>query len=189
MTNLDAKRKWVFLFAVMLITASVISAGVFSAKRQQPKKQSTKKQGPKENRVTSMPPVFSKVKKLEVVRAWIEEAGTPAVRAAVEIRNNSDKDVMAVDLVCGEGGITRNGLTDEEHPIVVIKPHDTTIVEMTFGAMTFGAPLVVSAVTYTDGTEEGDEASLKAMHMVRAHDRAKLKAEKEKQARKGAPTP
>lgn len=183
MRNLDAKRKWVFLFAVMLITASVISAGVFSTKRQQPKKEQERP------RVTSMPPVFSKVKNLEVVRAWIEDPETPAVRAAVEIRNNSDKDVMAVDLVCGEGGITRNGLTDEEHPIVVIKPHDTTIVEMTFGAMTFGAPLVVSAVTYADGTEEGDEASLKAMHMVRAHDRAKLKAEKERKAQKGAPTP
>lgn len=183
MTSLNSKRKWVFLFAAMLITASVISAGVFSAKRQQPRKEQERP------RVTSMPPVFSKVKNLEVVRAWIEDAGTPAVRAAVEIRNNSDKNVMAVDLVCGEGAVTENGLTDEEHPIVVIKPHDTTIVEMTFGAMTFGAPLVVSAVTYADGTEEGEEASLKAMHMVRAHDRAKLKAKKEKQAQKGAPTP
>ena len=119
-----------------------------------------------------MPSVFSKVKNLEVVRAWIEGAGTPAVSAAVEIRNNSDKAVMAVDLVCGEGGITRNGLTDEEHPVVVIQPHGTTTVEMGFGEMTFGAPLVISAVTYADGTEEGEEASLKAMHMARAHDRA-----------------
>ena len=139
--------------------------------------------------MTSMPQVFSKVKNLEVVNAWIEDPGTPAVRAVVEIRNNSDKAVMAVDLVCGEGGITRSGLTDEEHPIVVIKPHETTTMEMTFGSMTFGAPLVVSAVTYADGTEEGEEASLKAMHMVRAHDRAEVKARKEREAQKGATKP
>jgi len=168
----------------MLIIASAISAGVLSRKRQQPKKQ-----WPKEPRVTSMPQIFSKVKNLEVVNAWIEDPGTPAVCAVVEIRNNSDKDVMAVDLVCGEGGVTKNGLTDEEHPIVVIKPHDTTTVFMNFGEMTFGAPLVVSAVTYADGTEEGDEASLKAMHMVRAHDRAELKAKKEREAQKGATKP
>jgi hypothetical protein len=178
------RRKWIFLFASMLVSAALISTAGFGAKRQQPKKE-----WPKEPRVNSMPPVFSKVKNMEVVRALIVDAGTPAVRAAVEIRNNSDKAVMAVDLVCGEGGITRNGLTDEEHPIVVIQPHGTTTVEMNFVSMTFGAPLVVGAVTYADGTEEGEEASLKAMHMVRDHDRAQRRAEKERQAQKGAPTP
>jgi hypothetical protein len=178
------RRKWIFLFASILISGVLISSVAFSAKIQQPKKA-----WPKEPRVSSMPPVFSKVKNLEVVRAWIEDAGTPAVRAAVEIRNNSDQAVMAVDLVCGEGGITRNGLTDEEHPIVIIQAHGTTTMEMSFGEMTFGAPLVVSGVTYADGTEQGDAESLKAMHMVRDHDRAKLKAEKERMAQKGMPTP
>lgn len=184
MTDGITKRKWIFLFASILIGAMVVSAGVFSAKTQQPRKQ-----WPTEPRVTSMPQVFSKVKNLEVVRAWIEDPGTPAVRAVVEIRNNSDKAVMAVDLVSGEGGVTKNGLTDDEHPIVVIEPHGTTTIFMTFGSMTFGAPLVVSAVTYADGTEEGEEASLKSMHRVRAHDRAELKAKKERDAQKGATKP
>jgi hypothetical protein len=131
-----------------------------------------------------MPQVFSKVKKLEVVRAWIENPGTDAAGVAVEIRNNSEKDVMAVDLMCGEGGVTKNGLTDEEHPMVVIKPHETTIIRMNFGEMTFGAPLVVSAVTYADGMEEGEQSSLNTMHLIRA-DRAKLKAEKQRKAQKG----
>src|SRR5262245_21609906 len=67
MTNRTSKRKWFLLFASLLIAASVISAVVFSAKRQQ-----QKRPWPKEPRVTSMPPVFSKVKSLEVVRAWVE---------------------------------------------------------------------------------------------------------------------
>jgi hypothetical protein len=182
MTNRIRKRKWFLLVAAMLMCASLISAGVLSAKRQQPTK------GPERPRVTSMPAVFSKIKKLEVVNAWIVDPGTTAVRVAVEIRNNSDKAVMAVDLVCGEGGITKNGLTDEENPVVVISPHGTTTVEMTFGAMTFGAPLVVDAVTYEDGSEEGDESALKSMHQVRAHDRARIKAEKAAATKRG-PTP
>ena len=88
---------------------------------------------------------------------------------------------MAVDVVAGEGAITKNGLTDQEHPIVVIEPYGTTIVEMAFSAMTPGAPLVVSAVTYADGSEEGNPASLDIMHRIRAHDRAKILAEREKQ--------
>lgn len=178
------KRKWIFLSASILIGAMVVSAGVFSAKTQQPRKQ-----WPKEPRVTSMPQVFSKVKTLEVVNAWIRDPSSPHAGVAIEIRNNSNKDVMAVDLVCGEGGITRSGLTDEENPIVVIKPHETTTMFMNFGAMTFGAPLVVSAVTYADGTEEGEEASLKSMHSQRAHDRAELKAKKDREAQKGATKP
>jgi hypothetical protein len=173
-------RKWLFLFASMLIAACVVSAGVFSARRQQPKKQ-----WPKEPRVTSMPQIYSKVKNLEVIRAWIVGQDTDSPAASVEIRNNSDKDVVAVDLVCGEGGITRNGLHDEEHPVVVIKAHGTTIMEMGFGAMTFGAPLVVSAVTYADGTEEGDESSLKLMHKMRELDRERLKQQRNQPSPQG----
>lgn len=184
MSNRIRIRKWIFLSIVTLIGASLISVGVFSAKRTQSKKQI--EQSP---RVTSMPAVFSHVKSLEVVNAWIVNAGTAAAGVRVEIRNNSDKDVMAVDLACGEGGITRSGLDDEEHPIVVIKPHDTATIEMNFGEMTFGAPLIVGGVIYADGTEEGDEASLKPMRILRSHDKAQRKAEKGSQTLKGAPTP
>jgi hypothetical protein len=127
-----------------------------------------------------MPPVSSKVKSLEIVRTWIEDPGTPHASAALEVRNNSGKDVMTVDLMCGDGGVASNGLTDEDHPIVVIKPGDTTILRISFGEMTFGQPLVISSVVYGDGTEEGDERSLKAIHEIREHDR---KANKEKRER------
>jgi hypothetical protein len=184
MANRIRARKWIFLSVMTLIAASIITFGVFSAKRQQAKQQIDPRP-----RVNYMPTLVSKVKSLEIVRAWIVDPGTAAAGVAVEIKNNSNKDVMAVDLVCGEGGITRNGLTDEEHPIVVIKPNDTTIIRMNFGEMTYGAPLVVSAVTYADGTEEGDEESLRLMHSGREHDRAVIKAQKERDAQKGAPTP
>ena len=184
MTKRIAKRRWVFLIATIMISALAISVGVFSAKRQQPKKK-----WPKEPPVISMPEVYSKVKTIEIVRSWIvnQELGVPAAR--VEIRNNSNKDIMAVDLVCGEGAVTTNGLTDEEHPIVVVKAHETVVLEMNFSAMTFGAPLVVSAVTYADGTKEGDEKSIRAMHLGRQHDRAVMKLKREQEQRKGGTKP
>ena len=178
-----AKRRWFLLFASMLITASLITAAVFSARRQ--KAQNPAEQQP---RVNHMPPVFSKVKDLEIVRTWIIDPGEVGAGVAVEIRNNSNKDAVAVDLVCGEGGITRNGLNDEDHPIVVVKAHETMTMRMTFSAMTFGAPLVVSAVTWADGSEEGDKHSLRLMHLDRQRNRA-IKAQKERDAQKGASKP
>lgn len=186
MTNRIAKRNWLLLFATLLIGASVITAAVINARRQR-----AQNQVEQQPRVNYMPPMFSKVKNLEIVRAsiWITEPGAQAVGVEIEIKNNSNKDAMAIDLVSGEGGITRNGLTDEEHPILVAKAHGTTTIRMSFGEMTFGAPLVVSAVTWADGSEEGDEKSIRLMHLARKHDKAMIKAQKEQDAQKGGTKP
>jgi len=125
--------------------------------------------------VTTVPLTYSKVKSIQIVAAKVINEGTPAASVAVEVRNDSEKAVMAIDLVCGEGAVTKNGLTDEENPIVVIPPFGSTTIEMSFSEMTPEAPLVVSAVTYGDGREEGDERSLRAMHKAREHDRQMMK--------------
>ncbi len=167
------KRKSVFLFvAGIAVMGSVISAVVFSAKRQQPKKQHPKVW------LTSIPPVLSKVKDLEIVNARIVRAGSDAPGVAFEIRNNSNRAVTAVDITCGEAGISKDGLGDEEHPTVVIEPYGTLTAEMN-DELSPGFPIVLSGATYEDGTEEGTESSLKAIHRARAHERARRKAEKE----------
>ncbi|HEX5890563.1 MAG TPA: hypothetical protein VFY61_17760 [Pyrinomonadaceae bacterium] len=125
--------------------------------------------------VTSIPPTYSIVKTIEILSTKVVREDGPGAGVSVEVRNNSDKAVMAIDLVCGEGAITKNGLTDEENPIVVIPPYGTTTIEMTFGEMSPDSPLVISAVTYADGTEEGDEKSLRLMHQQRDHDRKMMK--------------
>lgn len=162
-----SNSRLLFLALAFLLIATIAGAVVFS-KVQQSK-----------SRVNTMPRVLSKIKNLQVISATVINPDTPAAGVAIEIRNNSELAVMAVDLVSGEGAITKNGLSDEDHPIVVIPPHGTTIVEMTFGEMTPGAPLVVSAVTYADGTEEGEEEPLRIMHKIREHDKAKMKTERE----------
>jgi len=178
-------QKWILPFATIIIVGSAfVTAAVFRVNRQQA-------QVEQQPRVNSMPPYFSRVKDLEIVRAsiWLDGPDAKAVGVEVEIKNNSKKDVVAVDLMCGDGSITRNGLTDEEHPIVVMHPNETTTIRMDFSEMTFGAPLVVSAVTYADGTEEGDQKSLRRMHLAREHDRAVMKAKKERDAQKGVVKP
>jgi len=155
-------RMW--LFAVILLMAAVAASGILTIA----KKQSNKK-----------PQISSKVRNLEVLDSRIIDPDTVAAALVLEVRNNSALAVMAVDLVCGEGAVTKNGLTDEENPIVVIPPYGTTNLQIGFGEMTPDAPCIVSAVTYADGSEDGDIESLKVMHKVRERDRAIIKQRKQ----------
>lgn len=184
MPNQIARRKWFLFLAILLTAASVITGAAISGRRQR----AQNKVAQQEPRVTSMPLVFSKVKELEVVRAWIVRQDTEVPGASIEIKNNSDKDALAVQIMCGDGSITRNGLHDDDHPTVILKAHDTIVMEMSFGEMTFGAPLVVSAVTWADGSQEGDEESLKIIHGIREHYKA-MKRQNSAATRKEAPTP
>ena len=160
--HVSGRRLSVLLIAVVVV-GLVIASGVLSKRRESQRKA-----------VTNIPPVSSKVKALVIVGTKIINENTPGVGVSVEIRNISDRAVMAIDLVCGDGAVTKNGLTDEEKPIVVIEPYGRTTIEMSFSEMTADVPLVVSAATYVDGSEEGDPRSLRRMHQTRDHDRAKM---------------
>jgi hypothetical protein len=173
MNTQRANRRWIFLFAaLMLATPFVVSAIVSSARKQQPKISESK------GRLTSIPRVMSKVRDLEIVNARIVRADTEAPGVGFEIRNNSDRAVMAVDIMCGGAGMSKDGLADEEHPTVVIEPYGTLAVEMN-DEVTPGLPIVLSGAAFADGKEEGTETSLKAIHRGRKHERERLKAERE----------
>ena len=106
MINRNLKGRWFLIFAVLLMVgASVV---VFSGKRQQ-SQQSQQPQNlqPKEW-LTSVPRVLSKVKDLEIINARIVRAGTEAPGVAFEIVNNSNRAVMAVDIMCGEAGMSKD---------------------------------------------------------------------------------
>jgi hypothetical protein len=174
MTNRPAKRRrWFLLCAtITLLAASLISVGVFSAKKQNPKAQRPK------DWLTTTPAVMSKVKDLEIVNARVVRAGSDMPGVAFEILNKSHRAVMAVDIMCGESGMLKDGLGDEEHPTVVIEPGGMLEVEMN-DELSPGLPIVLSGATFEDGTEEGTETSLKAIHRARKHERERRKAQKE----------
>lgn len=181
MIDRNSKRRWFFLVgAAMAVTALVVSVVVFSAKRQEPKQLHPK------DWLSSIPRVMSKVKDLEIINARIVRAGSDAPGVAFEIRNNSNRAVMAVDITCGQAGISQDGLEDEDNPTVLIEPYATRTEEMN-DELTRDAPIVISSATFQDGTEEGDEASVKLMQKLRAHDRAKHKAKKQGQAAERKP--
>jgi hypothetical protein len=175
MKNRKPERKSFFLpAAVIVVTALLISVVVFSAVREEPKQEQPK------DWLSSIPPVMSKVKDLEIINVRLIRAGSDTPGVAFEIRNNSDRAVMAVNITCGEAGISKDGLEDEDNPTVIIEPHGTLKAVM-YDELTRDAPLVISSATFADGTEEGSESSVKLMQRLRARDRAKHKAQREGQ--------
>ena len=177
MKDRNAKRKWFFLLVVViLVTITVISGGVFSAKKQEPKT----RQHPKEWLRTA-PPVLSEIKDLEIINQRIIRPNTDAPGVAFEIRNNSSRGVMAVEISCGQGAIATDGLEDDENPKVIIEPYGTLSAEMN-DELTPGEPMVITAAVFEDGTEEGQQSSLDLMHKIRLRQRALLKERKGKLA-------
>lgn len=170
-------RRSVLLVLSVVVVGSTIGVGVLSQRKES---RESRESPPQKKKAHIIPPIYSAVKTLEIVSTEILDENTPFARVSVEIRNNSNKAVMAVDLVSGDAAVTKNGLTNEEKPIVVIEPYGTTTIEMGFGEMTPSAALVVSAAKYADGSEEGEQVSLEAMRAGRAHDKERLKAEREK---------
>lgn len=129
-----------------------------------------------------LPKIVSKVKSLEVVSVTLEgqDESTPTV--GIEIRNNSERPVIAVALEQGDGrdayGMNTNGYRGDEPPVVVIEPHGTIKVEVPLSNLKSDAPLRVAGVVYADDTEEGDEETLGTMRRQQAHEKAKRKAKK-----------
>src|SRR6185295_14751209 len=88
----------VFFAAAIAVIAAAVSIGVLSKSPQQ------------KERANVLPQIYSKIKNLEVIGATIIDPHTPHARVQIEIWNHSSQAVMAVDVVAGESGITKNGL-------------------------------------------------------------------------------
>jgi hypothetical protein len=175
MKNQIVSHKWFVLFsAVVLVSASVITVAVFSAKRQQPKTQQPNEW------LTSIPRVLSQVKDLEIINERIIRPNTDMAGVTFEILNKSNRAVMAVRVTSGHASISKDGFEDEEHPIVIIEPYGTLSAEMT--ELTHGAPIVISSATFQDATEEGDNSSVEFMQKLRARERDRHKAERERRS-------
>lgn len=163
----------VVLFSIGSVIGDALKAGGSHAARQGAR------------RVTEMPQVISKVRHLEVTGAALLNEGMSNAAVGVEIRNNSDVAVMAVEIStrdkANSAAVTKDGLDDPDNPQVIIEPHGTITMKMGLGEMIPGVPLVVSGATFADGGEDGEEWSLRAMRAVRVRRKA------QREARRGGP--
>ncbi len=132
-----------------------------------------------------LPKIVSNVKNLEVVSAAIEERDEAGTIVLIEVRNNSDKAMIAVAVESGDdkdsAGVSLNGFKNNgEEPAIVLKPHGSLKVRFSLSDVRPGFPIRIAGVMYADGTEEGDESALGTLHRQKEHE--------QKSKRKGDPS-
>lgn len=133
-----------------------------------------RQQGAKSN--IKLPRITSKVKSLEVIGAAIEGAAEPNALVAIEIKNNSDKPIIALAVESGDGdeasGVSLNGFKGEnESPAIVLKPHGTVKVRMPLSNLSPGSSIKIGGVIYADNTEAGDESTLGTLRRQKEHEK------------------
>ena len=124
------------------------------------------------------PKVISKAKSLEVLTTTIIGDTEQTATIVVEVRNNSDKAVIAIAIESGDekdaSGINISGFgAADEPPSTIIAPHGTRRFEFPLSELLSNKPLKIGGVIYADETEEGDTITLGTMHRQREHDKAK----------------
>ncbi|HEX8560884.1 MAG TPA: hypothetical protein VF668_22510 [Pyrinomonadaceae bacterium] len=154
----------VICFTTVSIMALAGSGGKFSLTRQEPKGN------------PRLPRVISQVKSLEVVSVAIEGQDESKALVSIEVRNNSDKAIIAVAVESGKGedvsGVSLNGFkAADEPPAIVLKPHDAVKVRMPLRNVHPGLPVRVASVMYADGSEDGDESALGALRRQKEHEK------------------
>jgi hypothetical protein len=157
---------WVITLMAIATLIIVASPRVRNAEKQEAKQ------------ITEVPKVISKVKDLEVISTAIERQGEPGAVVAIEIRNNSDKPIIAIAIESGDekdaAGVSTDGFkSGDEPPAVILQPHGTITMKIALSNLLPGKPLKISGVMYADGTEDGEELTRKTLRGHR--DKAKAK--------------
>jgi hypothetical protein len=129
-----------------------------------------------------LPKIISNVKKLEVVSAAIEGQDDASAVAVIEVRNNSDKAIIAVAVESGDdkdsSGVSLNGFKNsDEQPAIVLKPHGSLKVRFSLSDVRAGCPIRIAGVMYADGTEEGEESALGTLHRHKEHEQKSKREE------------
>lgn len=167
---------YIFIGIIALVLTTTLMIVAVPKPRVASKQQQTKQ-------LAEPPKVISKVKDLEVISTTIKRQDEPDAVVAIEIRNNSDKPIIAIAVESGDekdaSGISTDGFRGEDQPpSVILPPHGTIVMEMTVGNLLPGKPLKIAGVMYLDGTEDGDELTRKTL---REHkEKAKIKSPEKK---------
>lgn len=171
------------LITTLLILSSVIAAGVYTQASRSPKNQSEHRPTYDAAKVTSAPLVISRIKGLTISQVNLINEGTPQAAVSIDVTNNRDEAVMALDFVAGEkeySGLRIDGLLLEDSPIVIIPPHTLKTFTWSLSEIMEGQTVSLAAAVFADGKEEGDKRSLDGFKVHRRHFQQKQRDAKAK---------
>ena len=182
MNNSRLLRK-LFLISTLLVLSSAIAAGVYTRASKSEKKQKDHPHTYDASEVIDPPKVISAVKGLDISAVSLIDQGTPYAAINIDVINQRDEDVMAVDFVAGvgkssSGGIAMDGLLFEDDPLVIIPRHSLKTFTWHLGEILEGETVVLAVGIFSDGKEEGDKGSVDRLKKSRMLNRERYRKEK-----------
>ena len=147
--------------STFFLLLSVI-AGVYTHASKNQKKQKDHLRTYEAAKVTAAPEVKSIIKDLEISSVSLIGQGTAEAAVAIDVINNRDEDVMAVDFIAGRGkstsgGVAMDGLLREDDPLVIIPRHSLKTFTWHLGSFLEGESIFLAAAIFSDGKEKGDK--------------------------------
>ena len=170
------------LISTLLVLSTVIAAGVYTqvSKSQKQKDILSTYDAAK---VTAAPEVRSLVKGLDISSVSLIDRGTPYASIVIDVINQRDEDVMAVDFIARGGkstssGLAMDGLAEENNPLVIIPRHSLKTFTWNLGSILEGETIVLAVAVFSDGKEEGDARFLDRLKKGRIHYQESKRKEK-----------
>lgn len=155
---------------IVLALASVIAATTVLVKKKAEANQSKASRTYAARPVQDLPHAFSQVKGLEISSMSLENQGTPEAAFVINVTNNRDVAVMAIDFVSGKdtySGLSQDGLLDEDNPQIIIPPHSLGTFTWYLGGIIEGEGIKLAAAIFSDGKEEGDSSFVAGIKLAR----------------------
>ncbi len=184
MNNLKTHRS-LLLLSVFVLLSSALATGVYTQASKSQKKQKDHPRTYEATKVTAAPEVRSAIKGLDISKVSLINQGTPEAAIDIDVINNRDEDVMAVDFIAGvgkstSGGFAMDGLLFEDNPLVIIPRHSLRTFTWYLGSILEGETPFLAVAIFSDGKEEGDKESLDRLKKSRVHHQEKWRKEKAK---------
>ena len=182
MNNLKTHRS-LLLLSMFVLLSSALAAGVYTQASKSQKKQKDHPRTYEAAKVTAAPEVRSAIKGLDISKVSLINQGTPAAAIDIDVINNRDENVMAVDFVAGvgkstSGGFAMDGLLFEDNPLVIIPRHSLKTFTWHLGEILEGETIVLAVAIFSDGKEEGDKGSVDRLKKSRMLNRERYRKEK-----------
>ena len=182
MDNSKYRRRFL-LVCTLLILFCVITMGFYTQASKFQKRQKEHERTYEAAKVTAAPEVRSAIRGLEISGVSLINQGRPEAAIAIDVTNNRDEAVMALDFVAGKqaySGLRVDGLLEEGNLQTIIPAHTLKTFNWSLSEIMEGQTVFLAAAVFSDGKEEGDKRILDGIKVHRRHFQQKQRDAKAK---------
>jgi hypothetical protein len=165
-----SSKSWLRPLAILLLTFVLLVFGAAVGARKWVK--TTPMQDKQQKRLQptdALPRTVSDIEGLEVVSAFIDSDGV----ANITILNHTGKTIIGLGISSGKLTFTDDNGIAQDNPKPLVAPYGSYTFQEKASNLTADQPIHVSAVLYSDGTEEGNADQRKNIHNERNRQKEK----------------